>query len=165
MLAGSDAGDLYSLAGFSIHHELEMMVEAGLSPREALRAATLGAAGYLDATDSPGTVREGRVADLVLLGGDPLVDIRNSRTIRAVVRAGALVRSCGPRRAAPPGRGGGAAPDRQFVGPALESAGVPTGSATPLPARPQLTGGGLTLMMNSPSRTLVKITTPLSKKG
>lgn len=90
ILAGSDAGELYSLAGFSIHDELALLVEAGLSPGEALHAATLGPAEYLAATDSLGTVAEGKLADLVLLEGNPLEDIRKTRTIRAVVRDGRL---------------------------------------------------------------------------
>jgi imidazolonepropionase-like amidohydrolase len=90
ILAGSDAGELYSLAGFSIHEELALLVEAGMSPREALRAATLGPAEYLAATDSLGTIAEGKLADLVLLDENPLQDIRNTRTIHAVVREGRL---------------------------------------------------------------------------
>jgi imidazolonepropionase-like amidohydrolase len=90
ILAGSDAGELYSLAGFSIHDELALLVESGVSPLEVLRAATLGPAEYLAATDSLGTIAEGKLADLVLLDEDPLQDIRNTRTIHAVVREGRL---------------------------------------------------------------------------
>lgn len=90
ILAGSDAGDLFSLAGFSIHEELALLVEAGLSPAEALHAATRAPAEYLAATDSLGTIAEGKLADLVLLGGNPLEDIRNTRRVRGVVRDGRL---------------------------------------------------------------------------
>ncbi len=90
ILAGSDAGDIYSLAGFSIHDELALLVDAGLSTREALRAATTAPAEYLAATDSLGTIAVGKVADLVLLDDNPLVDIRNTRKIRAVIRDGRL---------------------------------------------------------------------------
>ena len=90
IVAGSDAGDIYSLAGFSIHDELALLVDAGLSTREALRAATTAPAEYLAATDSLGTIAVGKVADLVLLDDNPLVDIRNTRKIRAVIRDGRL---------------------------------------------------------------------------
>jgi hypothetical protein len=90
MLAGSDVGDLFILAGFSIHEELALMVDAGMSPSDALRAATSAAAEYLSATDSLGAIEEGKLADLVLLAGNPLEDIRNTASIRAVVRNGQL---------------------------------------------------------------------------
>lgn len=90
ILAGSDAGDLYSVPGFSIHEELALLVDVGLTPWEALRAATIEAAEYLASTDSLGTVAEGKIADLVLLGANPLEDIRNTTNIRAVVRDGRL---------------------------------------------------------------------------
>ncbi|NIP79163.1 MAG: amidohydrolase family protein, partial [Gemmatimonadetes bacterium] len=88
LLAGSDAGALYSVHGFSLHEELELLVAAGLSPAGALRAATVGPAAFLGARDSLGTIAEGSRADLLLLEADPLEDIRNTRRIRAVVLRG-----------------------------------------------------------------------------
>jgi cytosine/adenosine deaminase-related metal-dependent hydrolase len=87
-LAGTDLGGPYLYPGFSLHDELELLVEAGLSPLEALRAATLNPARYLEATDSLGTVAPGKLADLVLLSANPLEDIRNTRRIAAVVLNG-----------------------------------------------------------------------------
>ncbi|HYR06185.1 MAG TPA: amidohydrolase family protein, partial [Longimicrobium sp.] len=82
ILAGTDASDeAYVFAGSGLHDELALLVEAGLTPLQALRAATLGPARYLGAADSMGTVAAGRVADLVLLDADPLHDIRNTRRI------------------------------------------------------------------------------------
>lgn len=90
LLAGTDAGALYTYPGSSLHDELAQLVRAGLTPAAALRAATLGPAEYLGATDTLGRVTVGRVADLVLLDADPLADIRNTRSIRAVVLRGRL---------------------------------------------------------------------------
>jgi len=95
LLAGTDAAiGLGMIAGPeskqapAIHRELERLVDAGLSPLEALQTATLNPAKYLGATDSLGTVAPGQVADLVLLDANPLVDIRHTRQIRAVVANG-----------------------------------------------------------------------------
>lgn len=85
ILAGSEVQ-----AGFSLHDELALYVEGGLTPLEALRTATLNPARYLGATDSLGTVEPGKLADLVLLDADPLGDIRNTQRIAAVVLNGRL---------------------------------------------------------------------------
>jgi imidazolonepropionase-like amidohydrolase len=85
ILAGTDAPLRNAPPGFGLHEELRLLTEGGLSPREALRAATLEPALYLGAADSLGTVEAGKVADLVLLDADPLEDIRNTRRIRGVI--------------------------------------------------------------------------------
>ncbi len=90
-LAGTDLGGGYIFPGFGLHDELVLMVEAGLSPLDAIRAATLEPARYLSATDSLGTVAPGKLADLVLLDANPLEDIRNTQRIRAVVLNGRLL--------------------------------------------------------------------------
>ena len=91
ILAGSDASnEPYIFVGSGLHDELALLVEAGLSPLEALRAATLGPAEYMDRRDELGTVEEGKLADLVLLAANPLEDIENVRRIRAVVFDGEL---------------------------------------------------------------------------
>jgi len=71
-----------------IQDEMELLVAAGLTPAEALRSATLEPAKYLDAAASLGTVESGKIADLVLLDRNPLVDIKNTREIAAVVFSG-----------------------------------------------------------------------------
>jgi imidazolonepropionase-like amidohydrolase len=91
ILAGTDLHNPYIYPGFSLHDELELLVESGLPPLAALRAATLNPALYFGATDSLGTVAPGRLADLVLLDADPLADLRNTRKIQAVVLAGRLL--------------------------------------------------------------------------
>jgi len=86
VLVGTDT----IIGGFRYHDELALLVEAGLTPAEALRAATLDAARYAGMTDEFGTVAVGKRADLVLLAGNPLEDIANTRRIRAVLLNGRL---------------------------------------------------------------------------
>lgn len=91
LLAGTDALNPFCFPGFSLHDELELLVQAGLSPMQALQAATRNPAEYLDELDSAGTIATGKRADLVLLSADPLADIRNTRLIDGVVAAGVLL--------------------------------------------------------------------------
>jgi imidazolonepropionase-like amidohydrolase len=88
ILAGTDSGIPYTLAGFSLQEELELLVDAGLTPHQALRAATFDPAVFLGATDSLGTVAAGKLADLVLLDSNPLENISNTQDIVAVVADG-----------------------------------------------------------------------------
>lgn len=90
LLAGSDVGIPMVLAGLSLHEELELLVEAGLTPSEALRSATTTAAEFLGRPDA-GRIAAGQVADLVLLRENPLEDIRNTRSIDRVVLRGRLI--------------------------------------------------------------------------
>src|SRR6266849_6337406 len=93
LLAGSDSGaNEYSVPGFSLHDELAELVGAGLTPMQVLQSAALNAARYLGITDAFGTVELGKTADLVLLEGNPLEDIRNTRKISAVVVNGKIFR-------------------------------------------------------------------------
>jgi hypothetical protein len=92
ILAGSDFGAPLVVPGFDLHAELARLVDdIGMTPGEALRAATLDPARFLGMADSLGTVQPGRLADLVLLDADPLADIRNTRRIRAVIANGRLL--------------------------------------------------------------------------
>ncbi len=91
VLAGSDAGALFTPHGASLHDELALLVEAGLEPVEALAAATCDAARFLGVDDSLGTIAPGKKADLVLLDADPLQDIAHTRRIRAVVFDGRVL--------------------------------------------------------------------------
>jgi imidazolonepropionase-like amidohydrolase len=92
LLAGTDVGVPFQVPGLSLHVELERLVEAGLSPLEALRTATLNPARVLDMAGSLGTIERGKLADLVVLDANPLEDIRNTQKIRAVVADGRLYR-------------------------------------------------------------------------
>ena len=92
ILAGTDAPMPLVYPGFALHDELELLVECGLSPAEALRAATIAPAEFLGQAESRGSVAVGKRADLVLLEADPLRQIGNVRRIRAVVLDGRLLR-------------------------------------------------------------------------
>jgi imidazolonepropionase-like amidohydrolase len=74
-----------------VHVELEELVAAGLSPAQAIRAATSSAARIIGASSDLGTIEPGRRADLLILDADPLTDIRNTRRISAVLQDGRLV--------------------------------------------------------------------------
>ena len=70
--------------GFAVHQELELMVDAGLTPYEALRTGTVNAAAYLGETDSAGTVEVGKRADFILVADNPLADIGNAADVSGV---------------------------------------------------------------------------------
>lgn len=86
IMAGTD----YIAPGLDVHRELEQLVRAGLTPAQALRAATITPARYAGRAHDQGAIDAGKVADIVLLDADPLRDIRNTRRIHAVVFGGAF---------------------------------------------------------------------------
>lgn len=88
---GSDVNNPFVFPGYSAHEELTEMVRAGLSPAEALRAGTLGAAAFLGAQDRLGRLAPGYEADLILLARNPLQDIANSRSVTAVIADGLVI--------------------------------------------------------------------------
>ena len=85
LLAGTDASFGYPVAGFALHDELGLFVQAGLTPMEALKTATYNPAKYFGLLNSLGTVEPGKIADLVLLNANPLDDIGNTKRIEAVI--------------------------------------------------------------------------------
>jgi imidazolonepropionase-like amidohydrolase len=88
-MAGTDtAAGVHIFPGFSLHQELVLFQQAGLTPMQALQTATLNPAKFMGRTADLGTVEKGKLADLVLLDANPLADIANTRKIRAVVLAG-----------------------------------------------------------------------------
>jgi imidazolonepropionase-like amidohydrolase len=99
IVAGSDAGQQMLVPGLSLHTELELLVNAGLTPADAIATATYNTAQLLG-TDSLGLIAPGKVADLVVLQSNPLKDIRNTRTVQRVVIRGQLY-SADSLRAAP----------------------------------------------------------------
>ena len=90
ILAGTDSLDPHNVPGASLPHELELLTETGLTPRDALRTATLGPAEFFERTDI-GNLNVGSKADIVLLDANPLEDIGNVRRIQAVILAGELL--------------------------------------------------------------------------
>lgn len=88
LLAGTDTGNPYCFPGFSLHDELELFVKAGLTAADALRTATLNPARFLGEEESMGTIAPDKVADMVLLEDNPLLDIANTRKIAGVMASG-----------------------------------------------------------------------------
>ena len=88
IMAGTDCPIFYLTPGYSLHEELALLVKAGMTPLEAIKAATTKPAEYFNMDKELGLVQAGMLADLVLLDANPLEDIRNTLKIDAVVRDG-----------------------------------------------------------------------------
>lgn len=91
VIGGTDSANPYAFPGFGAHDELSLLVEAGLTPLQALQAMTRDAARFLGLDHAMGTVTAGKAADLVVLDANPLTDIRNSQRIHAIVVRGRLI--------------------------------------------------------------------------
>jgi imidazolonepropionase-like amidohydrolase len=91
ILAGTDTANAFCMPGFSLHDELGLLVKAGLTPMQALQAATLNPARFLGIEKDSGTVEAGKIADLVLLDANPLDDIANTKKINTVIYSGKLL--------------------------------------------------------------------------
>ncbi len=122
VLAGADThADV--LPGLGLHYELQLLVDAGLTPMQAIQAATKNNAEWLRQQDRVGTVEKGKIADMIIVNGDPLQDIRNTRKIEMVWKDGKEVdRDYAPANPIPqPPRGEGHAnplPQIETVSPA-----------------------------------------------
>ncbi|NQZ10208.1 MAG: amidohydrolase family protein [Algicola sp.] len=88
LVLGTDAGTMYTIAGLSVHKEMDLLKQAGLTDVEILRSATVNAAQTLGVYDSYGDIAVGKVADLILVQGNPGDDIRILRQPVAVVKNG-----------------------------------------------------------------------------
>ncbi len=86
IVAGTDV----TVPGHSLHRELELYVQAGFTPLEALQAATIVPARYMHRDHELGTIEPGKRADLVVLAGDPLADIHNIRKVERVIARGKI---------------------------------------------------------------------------
>ncbi len=90
VVTGTDSGAA-DIPGISLHRELEFMVEAGLTPMQALQAATKVGADYLGKGGELGTLEEGKLADLIIVDGNPLENIKHSRRIDTVIKDGEII--------------------------------------------------------------------------
>jgi imidazolonepropionase-like amidohydrolase len=91
ILAGTDSAAPNVFPGFALHESIADLVEAGLTPIQALQAATSGPAEFLDLAAQQGTISPGKRADLLLLEANPLDDIHNTQKICAVILNGKLL--------------------------------------------------------------------------
>jgi imidazolonepropionase-like amidohydrolase len=88
IMAGTDCPIGFLTPGISLHEEMTILVEAGLSPLEALSTATLKPAEYFAMDNELGLIQENYIADLIVLDKNPLEDIENTKTIDAVIKSG-----------------------------------------------------------------------------
>jgi imidazolonepropionase-like amidohydrolase len=88
LLLGSDSPQIFNVPGFAIHRELEYLVDAGLTPFEALQTGTANPAEFFGRSGGFGVVQNGAEADLILLDANPLEDITNTRRIHGVMVRG-----------------------------------------------------------------------------
>ena len=92
IIAGTDGvGTGTLLPGFGLQHELELLAQAGLTPIQVIQAATINAARALKKDQELGSIEGGKLADLVILGSDPLLDVRNASKIDGVMIRGRLL--------------------------------------------------------------------------
>ncbi len=88
MMAGSDVGGIWLVPGASLHMEFDQLAAAGIPPLHVLQMTTLNGARFLGREQMSGSIEEGKVADLVVLDGNPIESIQNLHHVNAVLRAG-----------------------------------------------------------------------------
>ena len=91
MIAGSDLGGQWDIAGFSLHHDFDLLAADGFTPLHVLQMTTRDAAHFLGRDDVMGSVAAGKRADLVVLDGNPVESVRNLHRISAVIRCGEIL--------------------------------------------------------------------------
>ena len=90
IIAGTDTPIGFLTPGYSLHKELELLVEAGLTPLQALRSATITPAEFFNLENKMGTIEPGKYADLVILDNNPLDSIKNTQNIHMVIAKGKI---------------------------------------------------------------------------
>ncbi len=91
LAVGTDSNTSFAPVGLITHKEIETLVEAGLSPMEALVAGTRGSAEWAGVSDRLGTIEAGKLADMLILEENPLDNIRNTRKIAKIILGGRVV--------------------------------------------------------------------------
>lgn len=91
ILVGTDAPEPQVPPGFSLHHEMRLLVDSGMSPADVLACATLNNAKIVKREMDLGSIAPGKLADMVLLNGNPLLDIENSRKVYRVIKGGTML--------------------------------------------------------------------------
>ena len=91
LVVGTDAGNPAVFFGPSVHREMELMVESGISPAEVIKAATANAAGILGKGDKLGTISAGKLADILVVDGNPFENIQNTQNISMVIKNGRVL--------------------------------------------------------------------------
>ena len=92
ILSGSDIPNFDLVPGASLHHELELLVEAGISPLEVIKIATRNGAQALGIDKDVGTIEPGKEADMIILSDNPVVSITNTKKIEAVINNGHVIK-------------------------------------------------------------------------
>jgi imidazolonepropionase-like amidohydrolase len=91
ILSGTDIPNFNLVPRASLHHELEILVEAGIPPLEVIKIATRNGAQALGIEEDVGTIEPGKQADMIVLSENPLDDISNTKKIEAVINNGQLI--------------------------------------------------------------------------
>jgi imidazolonepropionase-like amidohydrolase len=91
ILSGTDIPNFDLVPGASLHHELELLVEAGIQPLEVIKIATKNGAQALDIERDVGTIEPGKQADMIILSDNPVDDISNTKKIEAVINNGQFI--------------------------------------------------------------------------
>ena len=88
IIAGTDAPIGFLTPGYSLHKELQLLVEGGLTPLEAIKAATITPAEFFNLDNEMGSIGIGKKADLIILNNNPILNIKNTRDIFKVISKG-----------------------------------------------------------------------------
>ena len=91
ILSGTDIPNFELVPGESLHHELELLVEAGINTSDVIKIATKNGAEALDVMNQTGTIESGKQADILILSANPIEDIENTKRIDAVISNGRII--------------------------------------------------------------------------